>query len=110
MLVDGSSAHGGSSPGIAVDASSARRRLAPLPANGGRRGSVTATIDERPSPTEKLRYEIDLLDAHDVRQGDEAIWQFPTTAWTPDLVDRFVEHDDPWRIRRWWADLRKAGE
>lgn len=62
------------------------------------------------TPTEKLRYEIDLLDAHDVRQGDKAIWQFLTKAWTPDLVDRFGEHDDPWRIRRWRADLRKAGE
>jgi len=35
-----------------------------------RRGPVTAPIDGRPSPTEKLRYEIDLLDARDVRQGD----------------------------------------
>lgn len=62
------------------------------------------------SPTEKLKFEIDLLDEHGVRQGDKSIWQFLARAWTPDLVDRFGPHDDPWRIRRWRAALRKAGE
>lgn len=60
------------------------------------------------SPTEKLRFEIDLLDAAGVRQGDKCIWQFLAKAWTPDLVARFGQHDDPWRIRRWRAALRKS--
>ena len=60
------------------------------------------------TPTEKLQFEIDLLDAHGVRQGDKAIWRFLAQHWTPDLVARFGPHDDPWRIRRWRADLRNA--
>lgn len=62
------------------------------------------------SPTEKLKFVIDLLDQHRVRQGDKSIWQFLTKAWTPDLVERFGPHDDPWRIRRWRAALRKAAK
>lgn len=62
----------------------------------------------RPSPTEKLRFEIAMLDAAGVPQGDKCIWQFLAKAWTPDLVERFGEHDDPWRIRRWRSAIRKA--
>ncbi len=76
--------------------------------------SGEARIAERIGPTfthtEKLKFEIDLLDANGVRQGEKAIWQFLVKAWTPDLVARFGKHDDPWRIRRWRADLRKAAK
>lgn len=61
-----------------------------------------------PSPTEKLRFEIAMLDAAGVPQGDKCIWQFLAKAWTPDLVERFGEHDDPWRIRRWRSAIRRA--
>jgi len=60
--------------------------------------------------TEKLKFTIDLLDANRVRQGEKAIWLFLAEAWTPDLLDRFGPYDDPWRIRRWRADLRKAAK
>ncbi|MBP2513764.1 hypothetical protein [Sphingomonas sp. PvP018] len=60
--------------------------------------------------TEKLSVEIDLLDANGISQGDKAIWQFLVRAWTADLIARFGPHDDPCRIRRWRADLRKAAK
>lgn len=83
-------------------------RLSEMLSTGVARGVEVVGPDF--TPTEKLRYEIDLLDANDVRQGDKSIWVFLVKAWTPDLVDRFGPHDDPWRIRRWRAALRKAAE
>jgi len=73
-----------------------------------------ANLADRVEPafthTEKLRVEIDLLNANAVRQGDKAIAQFLARHWTPDLIERFGPHDDPCRIRRWRADLRKAAK
>lgn len=63
-----------------------------------------------PSPTARMLVQIEMLDAANVRQGDKAIWLFFAKAWTPDLVQRFGPFDDPWRIRRWRADLRRAAK
>jgi hypothetical protein len=75
-----------------------------------RSGEARLVEDATPdfTPTEKLRFQIDMLDAHGIRQGDKTIWQFLARAWTPDLVARFGPHDDPWRIRRWRAALRSG--
>lgn len=75
-----------------------------------RSGEARLVEDMTPdfTPTEKLRFQIDMLDANGIRQGDKAIWQYLAAAWTPALVARFGPHDDPWRIRRWRAALRNG--
>lgn len=72
--------------------------------------AVPATELDEPSATERMRAQIDMLDAAEVRQGDKAIWIFLTTHWTAELEARFGRHDQPWKIRRWRAALRRASE
>ena len=61
-----------------------------------------------PSATERMRKQIEMLDAAQVPQGDKAIWIFLANNWTPTLEAQFGRHDEPWKIRRWRAALRKA--
>lgn len=63
-----------------------------------------------PSPTARMRIQIDMLDAADVRQGDKAIWIHMAANWTPALEARFGPHDEPWKIRRWRAELRRTAK
>lgn len=70
--------------------------------------AIPASEADAPSETERMRVQIDMLDAADVRQGDKAIWIFLTANWTPSLRARFGPHDEPWKIRRWRTALRRA--
>jgi len=72
--------------------------------------AVAVTELVEPSATERMRVQIEMLDAAAVPQGDKAIWIFMATHWTPALEAAFGHHDEPWKIRRWRADLRKAVE
>ena len=69
---------------------------------------VSRDEGEETSPSARMRRQLEMLDAANVRQGDKAIWLFLAKAWTPDLVEQFGPFDDPWRIRRWRAELRRA--
>ncbi len=70
--------------------------------------AIPASDAEEPSETERMRVQIEMLDAADVRQGDKAIWIFLTANWTPSLKARFGPHDEPWKVRRWRTALRRA--
>lgn len=60
------------------------------------------------SPTARMQEQIRVLDANDAKQGDKAIWLCLRAHWTPALRARFGPPDEPWKIRRWRAALRKA--
>lgn len=72
--------------------------------------AVPVTTFGEPSATERMRTQIDMLNAAEVRQGDKAIWIFLAARWTAELTARFGPHDPPWKIRRWRAALRKETE
>lgn len=58
--------------------------------------------------TERMRVELDLLDAAQVRNGTKAIWLWLNANWTDDLRSRFGDFDDAATIKRWRTAMRRA--
>ena len=57
--------------------------------------------------TERMRVELDLLDAAHVRNGTKAIWLWLNANWSDDLRFRFGDFDDAATIKRWRTQLRR---
>jgi hypothetical protein len=51
--------------------------------------------------TERMRIELDLLDAAQVKNGTKAIWLWLNSNWSDDLRLRFGDFDDAATIKRW---------
>lgn len=59
------------------------------------------------SATERMRVELEMLDAAGVRNGSKAIWFWLDANWSDDLRMRFGDFDDPATIKRWRTAQRR---
>lgn len=55
----------------------------------------------------RMRLELEMLDAAEVRNGTKAIWLWLNANWTDDLRTRLGDFDDPATIKRWRTELRR---
>lgn len=72
------------------------------------KASLVRDEDVAASPTDGIACAIDMLDAAGVAQGDKSIWIHLSTHWTDAHLARFGPFEQPWKIRRWRAALRRS--
>lgn len=70
--------------------------------------SLVRDEDVAASPTDGIACAIDMLEAAGVAQGDKAIWLYLSTNWTDAHLARYGPFEQPWKIRRWRAALRRS--
>jgi hypothetical protein len=73
-------------------------------------GEITDVLDDAADdPTlPRMAFELDMLDAAGVANGEKSIWLHLSAVWDADLRRRFGDFDDPSTIRRWRTSRAKA--
>lgn len=66
--------------------------------------------DQLDPKARKRKVQCDLLDAKGVPNGIKAISLTLADHWTPDLREKFGEHDNPHTIKRWRSDRGAPGD